>query len=471
MEQKNLPSPDSILSVIEQEMQENIEFDLTDHYPEANNQILLLSEIQGAEEEGAERKIVFDLPKGEPEPDEQYPQIAQKLPITEVTKIPPMDIVNEVQAAKEQPRRYPKPVFLTPTMKNLPEVISYCRIDPANAPPEPTICLERVEQGGKNSKVLMKGGITVVAGKPKSCKTKFCGMLTAACIDPNVYSGLFQSFFCEYREDVVYVDTEQSRGEATGLYMNIQKILGVSESVSNLIMYSLRQYNYKERLMILDGILGEPDLNIGSLFIDGIRDLVSDPNNAEESNAVVSKLMKWSMEFDISIVVVIHQNKVDSNVRGHLGTELMNKADNVILVERNEYICEVRSVVSRGKNITPFYFKLDDNGTPFVLTDYAAEKQGVGSRDTGSDITPESISMAIHREVLEGVYASFTTGFVPGWSDILKVLQKAFAARSIHVGENKLRTFVAYYLRLEILSKVSVSGRTYCGYQFNRKEA
>lgn len=364
--------------------------------------------------------------------------------------------------------RYRPPIFLEPTKENLYEVIEHCLIDPENQPPQPIMGIERVEKAGGNSTVLMRGGITTVCGKPKSCKTKFCAMLVAACLNQNVYNGVLRSFFCDAEEEVIYFDNEQSHYDATCLYHNVQRILGEGGKIKNFSMYALRRYNYRQRLMIIEGVVTDPTRNIEIVFLDGFRDVISDPNNAEESNAVINMLMRWSVEYNISIVVVIHQNKVDSNVRGHAGTELVNKSDTVIVVEREDEVCEVRSMVSRGRNITPFYFKLTEEGTPFIIEPTAKSEGKNVKEEAGQDVAPESITDAVHQEVLGEVYAGFSNGFIPGWTDLIKALQKEFSKRSISVGENKLRAFVAFYLREKMLQKTPVAGRSYGGYQLSK---
>lgn len=61
------------------------------------------------------------------------------------------------------------------------------------------------------------------------------------------------------------------------------------------------------------------------VVIDGIRDLMSNINDADESTNVIVWLEKLIAEFDIGVVNILHLNKTDSNPRGHIGTELQNK--------------------------------------------------------------------------------------------------------------------------------------------------
>ena len=46
--------------------------------------------------------------------------------------------------------------------------------------------------------------------------------------------------------------------------------------------------------------------------------------------------MQWTDDRQIHIHTILHQNKGDENARGHIGTELNNKAETVLLVEKDK---------------------------------------------------------------------------------------------------------------------------------------
>ena len=54
--------------------------------------------------------------------------------------------------------------------------------------------------------------------------------------------------------------------------------------------------------------------------------------------------MQWTDDRQIHIHTILHQNKGDENARGHIGTELNNKAETVLLVEKDKNDCDI----SRG---------------------------------------------------------------------------------------------------------------------------
>ena len=82
--------------------------------------------------------------------------------------------------------------------------------------------------------------------------------------------------------------------------------------------------------------------------------------------------MKWREENEIHIACVLHQNKNDTNARGHIGTELMNKSETVLSVTVDAADKAVSVVVAEFcRNIAPerFAFEVIDN-LPEIVEDY-----------------------------------------------------------------------------------------------------
>ncbi len=79
-------------------------------------------------------------------------------------------------------------------------------------------------------------------------------------------------------------------------------------------------------------------------------------------------IMKWSYDYDMHIAVVIHQTN-EGKARGHIGTEIENKSETVIKVERDGIdvnVSKVIEVFGRGKGFEEFEFFVDDNGLPVI---------------------------------------------------------------------------------------------------------
>ena len=84
--------------------------------------------------------------------------------------------------------------------------------------------------------------------------------------------------------------------------------------------------------------------------------------------------MQWTDERQIHIHAILHQNKGDENARGHIGTELNNKAETVLLVEKdsqNRDISCVKSVHIRAMDFEPFAFLINSEALPGGFSVYA----------------------------------------------------------------------------------------------------
>jgi hypothetical protein len=160
--------------------------------------------------------------------------------------------------------------------------------------------------------------------------------------------------------------------------------------------------------------------------IDGIRDLILDINNPTQATTLIGDLMQWTSERDIHIQTVLHLNKGDDNTRGHIGTELNNKAETVLQVTKDP-TDENRSIVSaafiRSKPFEKFAFRIteetDNINIPQLDTEYQPESVCKRNGFDYSELTENE-----HREALNKVFNN-TTGL--GYGDLIDALQKGYA--------------------------------------------
>lgn len=202
--------------------------------------------------------------------------------------------------------------------------------------------------------VFTRGNISCISGKAKARKTFLIG--------------LFASQFLELSDSqkILILDTEQSFFHVQKATKRIHKLLGWDECRNNQLLkvFALRELNPEQRTEFVKNAIEyyRPDL----VFLDGVRDLLHDFNNITESSDLVGLLMKLSSEINCHICAVLHENKGDNNLRGHSGTELMNKAETVISVSKPPD-CNYSTVepkVSRNIAFEKFHFTVDENGLP-----------------------------------------------------------------------------------------------------------
>ena len=132
-------------------------------------------------------------------------------------------------------------------------------------------------------------------------------------------------------------------------------------------VFNVRAVPWKERRDLLREAVTrcKPDL----VIVDGIRDLVNDINDGVLAQEVMEELMHLATQHNCCIVCVLHQNKSgeDHNLRGWIGTELMNKAFEVYSCEKllPQRIFSLEQTLTRKYDIErTMYFEVGDDGLP-----------------------------------------------------------------------------------------------------------
>lgn len=163
--------------------------------------------------------------------------------------------------------------------------------------------------------------------------------------------------FPDDKRTVLYFDTEQSPYHCQKVIRRAIELadLPTDRHPDNLFFSQLRAQVPDTRLEIIDRAIATTP-NVGLVVIDGIRDLMFDINNATESSRLINKLMEWTDNNQIHVHTVLHLNKSDDNVRGHVGTELNNKAETVLQVSKSatdDEVTEVSASCIRAMDFSP----------------------------------------------------------------------------------------------------------------------
>ena len=205
--------------------------------------------------------------------------------------------------------------------------------------------------------------LVAITGKAKSGKTFVTSMLMACCQIRDVLA--FQRYGDEPLR-VLWYDTEQSDESTQDILKN--RVMRMVDGDGRLFdIFNVRGVAWKERRDLLCEAVTrcKPDL----VIVDGIRDLVNDINDGVLAQEVMEELMHLATEHDCCIVCVLHQNKSseDHNLRGWIGTELMNKAFEVYSCEKllPQRIFSLEQTLTRKYDIEQtMYFEVGDDGLP-----------------------------------------------------------------------------------------------------------
>ncbi len=278
------------------------------------------------------------------------------------------------------------------------------------------------------------GNFSASTGKAKSKKTfNICAIVAAALTNNTVLN--YSVSLPANKRKILYVDTEQSPFHCLRLMNRILRLSGlpVDSHPEQLIFLGLRRYATKDRLKKIEKAIYETE-GLGLVVIDGIRDLAHDINSPGESTDLITKLMQWTDERQIHIHVVLHLNKGDDNTRGHLGTELNNKAETVLQVTKDEFDKDISSVASmfiRDKDFEPFAFRINENSLPEQVDNYHPPQAGRKKAFDYKEVSEEK-----HREALEAV---FSADEALSYGSLIERLRSCYAAVGCECGIGKTK--------------------------------
>ena len=280
------------------------------------------------------------------------------------------------------------------------------------------------------------GNFSASTGKAKSKKTfNISAMVAAAVTNTTVLN--YRACLPEGKRKILYFDTEQSKYHCHNVLERIYKLSGLSVKKDDprLLFWGLREYTPKLRIALIDYALRKHQ-EVGLVIIDGLRDLMYDINNGKEATDVMTVLMAWTSVYDLHIHTVLHLNKNDNNPRGHIGTELENKAETVLIISKNlqnNSISEVRPMHMRDKEFSTFAFHIDDNKLPVL--DNGISVTVVKRREKSL----VSLDNEVHQEILS---KAFKKNSPTRYSDLVEMVSRAYEDAGYKRGTNGIKALL-----------------------------
>ena len=301
------------------------------------------------------------------------------------------------------------------------------------------------------------GNILSIIGKAKSRKSFFITMAISVSISKDTIFNLFKNELPAKQNSVLYFDTEQGKYHVQMALKRICTLVGVKEP-TNLHVYGLRSLNPLERLQLIEYAIYNTD-NLGIVFIDGIKDLITSINDEEQATMIVSKLMKWSEERNILITTVLHQNKGDNNARGHIGTELNNKAETVLSISKstdNEMVSIVAPEMCRNIEPQSFAFEIDQNGIPYISDYEINQKQE-------KKMSKKELFEYYKFEILNDIFINYTD-IGMGYGQLLDHFKRAFLNKSTEtIGDNNAKDYIKELIETSYILKSQTDNKYYLG--------
>lgn len=218
------------------------------------------------------------------------------------------------------------------------------RIRLDDPPPKPVSVFSLAGQ-----QISTAGNLTVISAPPKGGKTAVGGGLIASALFPferDVADMLGLDFLTfsaapHHGRAVVLFDTEQSPYDAYLLAERAAKRAGRRDLPLNFRLYAIADLGTAKRRALLAAELERANDKCGgihSVFVDGVADLVNDPNDAIEAFGLVEELVQLAIKYACPIIVVLHENPSGAETgktRGHLGSQLERKAESNLRVVKD----------------------------------------------------------------------------------------------------------------------------------------
>lgn len=233
------------------------------------------------------------------------------------------------------------------------------------------------------------GNFSIVKGKKKSTKTFLIGAIAAAAISGKCNIRVITGSMPP--NSMVHIfDTEQSQFHAT---RSVRRIVRQANS-KNFTAYGLRPFKTTIRVEIITRVISKL-ITPAFIIIDGLRDLMAKGINDEaEATEVTEMLLGWTGNKNCHILLALHENKNDTNARGHIGTESTNKAESIIRVEKKGNLIEVTGEC-RDIDFEPFQYMINEDGLPEIVFqgDVKGRNKQQAYCDIFSAILPGMVSM------------------------------------------------------------------------------
>lgn len=328
-------------------------------------------------------------------------------------------------------------------VENIEELLSKCRLKITDTLKEAPICIEYYQKDNVFTLGTL-GNILMIQARGKTGKTYLVSAITASLLSFKKFIG-FRGYLPPEKRKVLFFDTEQGKEDAKTTLNRIYKLAEIDSDneYENFEYYCLRSLTASQRKMLIESKIYSTE-NLGACIIDGVRDLIPDFNDTGQSFELINSLMQWTDDKMIHIIAVTHQNPNDDKSRGHLGTELTNKAECIISLTKNKEDDSYRTLDSYGrrKSFRPFNYSLDENDCP-ILSSVARE---IGKFD------PLKLDIQTHKNIIDEIYKKVPAGHSYSLNGLYPLIANIFNMNyGKDVSDIKCRNLIHHYLSNKIL--------------------
>lgn len=245
----------------------------------------------------------------------------------------------------------------------------------------------------KGDDLIFDNSIVLIQGKEGSHKSRLASALTSLFITTETNIRLMEFSKTENRNyPVLYLDTERNKlNQLPTMLKQIMQMINISkeELQKQLTIGPLAETDRRFRTFLMGALFAQTDSSNNQkaiIVLDIVTDFVSDFNNLTNSFALLDLLNQASGKRNITFVVIIHENPAigSDKARGHLGTELANKASTIITInakDKGSDIFKIQIKKSRNtKSGMTAYYKFNEKTEMLeVLSDTELLRNNINS--------------------------------------------------------------------------------------------
>ena len=278
--------------------------------------------------------------------------------------------------------------------------------------------------------------INVIQGKKGSHKSRLAEVLSASFIRKAPFDNLLSNVLkpleftrLDYSTNykVIYIDTERDKVEqlpdSLKSIMVMSQISDINEFRDAFTITSVLTFRRNSRVKALRDYLIKEFENVSKeeptnyvVVLDVVSDFMLNFNDIESTYGFMDLLIEWIDQYGVTFICTIHENPEGNKARGHLGTEISNKASSILQVSLHtktnspEYLkitcmksrssARFKQIHARFNSETLGLVRLDQDETlkvkapsnikasPDEIVRYLEEKLKVGTEYTKNDIFP-----------------------------------------------------------------------------------
>lgn len=190
--------------------------------------------------------------------------------------------------------------------------------------------------------VLHTGELLTLSGEAKAGKSALLSAIIAKVLNPA--SQGFDLIKTEKNDfPILHFDTEQPiHRHKDNLVYHVMKRAGLDTCPPQLMSYNLRRMSVEDRKLMVSELIESAKIKYGGVFMvimDGSADFIQDTNDLKQSASIVSWMLEISSDHNCGVINVIHLNPSPdgsyAKQRGHLGSTLQFKTDNLLVVKKD----------------------------------------------------------------------------------------------------------------------------------------